>query len=657
MITSYVIRSHLFIQSEFISDVLQFQDSLFVSAFALFSNDLDSSQKKTLSAAFCSIHTSQPCIHLLLLEMEMIIHELDPSSLFLSSLLPLPLSRSFSFASSLHFDVTAFRLLNNSLFHNAIDSSLLSPIAAFASSTKDKVVLTSLLNACSQFHSSNTTESESWSLVEETCLISLGRWSEVELKNDGKKNCMVAFKERSLSKVLLLTENQNEDYFRRYRICAFLLQEQYDQMHLEFQKWDKIPSPQWEDSDTEEEGYFFFSVASSLHSLLHHHLQDAVQTATNSYASYLQHHILALRHTRSSLVSVPLLAFLHQYSLFLQQPKEYSFAFLHHSFLSAEENTKWSLLLSFRKIIYYSCSLLHCSEPRDSIDSFSQSFCCLRLRMADQMAQSDKDQSERLIQEVLNHSTTMMKTATGSELSEWTRIRDWARVKEMCLDVRKEELKEMMKEMEGMYRCPELFEGYKVVDDLIQTSFPSITSSPEYIHFLIASLHCLSSSSSHPTILHHLLHSIHTSSSDSSFVAQSIPICHWRLLFPSLIHSFLHRTQLWGEHSFQSMFYSALFHYFVSDASVAKEILLPLLEQGTKLWSDEVKNDYLTKYSRCLESALLLQKGFIQLQDSKFCSLYKLVRPIRTEDEARAALPEIREILEKPNVVLFCIAV
>lgn len=99
----------------------------------------------------------------------------------------------------------------------------------------------------------------------------------MEFKDDEKKNCVVAFKERWFSKVLELTEHQNADYFRKYRICALLLQEQYDQMNLEFQKWGEIPSLQWE-NDSEEDSFFFFSIASSLHALLQHRLDEAVPT-------------------------------------------------------------------------------------------------------------------------------------------------------------------------------------------------------------------------------------------------------------------------------------------------------------------------------------------------------------------------------------------
>lgn len=70
-------------------------------------------------------------------------------------------------------------------------------------------------------------------------------------------------------------------------------------------------------------------------------------------------------------------------------------------------------------------------------------------------------------------------------------------------------------------------------------------------------------------------------------------------------------------------------------------------------WSDEVRNDYWTKHSRALESALVLQKGLVQLQEGKFCALYKLVRSARTEEEARAALPEMRAILAKSDLVGF----
>lgn len=651
LITSFVVRSRLFLQPEFISEVLQFQNALFAPVFALFWNALNASQKESLFSAFSTTQTSLPSIQLLLLEMEMIVREFDPSSLFLSScLLPLSHQLAFSFASSLHFDVTAFRLLNSSFYHHTLDASLLPSVASFASGTKDEAVLTSLLSACSQFHASNTAESEQWSSIEERCLISLGRWSEVEFKDDEKKNCVVAFKERWFSKVLELTEHQNADYFRKYRICALLLQEQYDQMNLEFQKWGEIPSLQWE-NDSEEDSFFFFSIASSLHALLQHRLDEAIQLSTHAYSSYLHHHLHSLKRSRNSLASMPLLAFLHQFTLFLQRPSAYSFAFLRHSLLSTEDSTKWSLLLSFQQIIDYSCSLLQCPQPWNGIDSYSQPFCCLRLRLSDQLKQTDKTRSQGLVREVWDHATARIATTTGSELSEWVRIREWARVKELCWEVKKEEVKDVMTEMEGMYPCPELFEGYMLVDGLIHSSFPSITSSPEYLQFLLSALHC--SSSSPLTILHHLLHAIHTSSFDCLFVASSAPTHQWRPLFPLLIHSFLHRTRLWGSPSFQSSFYSALIHYFVSDASVAREILLPLLEEDMDAWSDEVRNDYWTKHSRALESALVLQKGLVQLQEGKFCALYKLVRSARTEEEARAALPEMRAILAKSDLVGF----
>ena len=472
----------------------------------------------------------------------------------------------------------------------------------------------------------------------------------MEFKDDEKKNCVVAFKERWFSKVLELTEHHNADYFRKYRICALLLQEQYDQMNLEFQKWGEIPSLQWE-NDSEEDSFFFFSIASSLHALLQHRLDEAVQLSTHAYSSYLHHHLHSLKRSHNSLASVPLLAFLHQFTLFLQRPSAYSFAFLRHSLLSTEDSAKWSLLLSFQQIIEYSCSLLQCPQPWNGIDSYSQPFCCLRLRLSDQLKQTDKTRSQGLVREVWDHATARIATTTGSELSEWVRIREWARVKELCWEVKKEEVKDVMTEMEGMYPCPELFEGYMLVDGLIHSSFPSITSSPEYLQFLLSALHC--SSSSPLTILHHLLHAIHTSSFDCLFVASSAPTHQWRPLFPLLIHSFLHRTRLWGSPSFQSSFYSALIHYFVSDASVAREILLPLLEEDMDAWSDEVRNDYWTKHSRALESALVLQKGLVQLQEGKFCALYKLVRSARTEEEARAALPEMRAILATSDLVGF----
>lgn len=618
-----------------------------------------------------------------LLTMEMIVREFDPCCLLSSSVSPLSLSHSIHYATSLHFEASTLRLLNSlSLQHDVAsdaisNSSICDDIALLSARTRNPAVLSSIYFFAEAVKPNDTIQSF-WSVVEDRCLLSLGEWKEVEeplVENSLQRRCAVEFKRNHYRRVLELTQNQNDDVLRQYRICAFLVQERYQEMNEEFQKWGVIPSPQIGPifSELEQVRFFLFSLASSLHLLAQNRIADAQHKASEMHSLFLHHYLDELRHSRNTLppVNLPLVV-LRQFDLFLHDWRHYSSSLLHACLAGTEDVQKWSLILPFQKIIRYSQRLLQVPEVRESASVCTPRSSRFRLLLAAHQYHQDPATACAVVEEVKRDAERMAARVGASEASEWSRVRteacvqelEWKRLSvelgEMEWKWGTVELEKMVEEVESLYPCDALFRGYMMLDDLFQSV---LSQTPEKeplqltsLQVLVSALNCLPThgSVSHITLLYHLLNTINSLSHHAPlYLIHALAIDLWRPVLPVLVHSFIRRDALWGPHSFQSEFYAQLIRFLSSESTIASRIVLALLEEGTEPWSDELIADFSTKYTRLLKDAIAVRTELLRVRESKFCRLYELVRRFQNGAPAPSLLADFKTVLSSPDTVLF----
>lgn len=677
-----MLRSQVFIHTSFAKEVALFNSSLFVSTFAAFWFALDASQRTSFAKALSRSVATHSLVSVTLLTMEMIVREFDPCCLLSSSVSPLSLSHSIHYATSLHFEASTLRLLN-SLQHDVSsvsvsNSSICDDIALLSARTRNPAVLSSIFFFAEAVKANDTSAQSFWSVVEDRCLLSLGEWKEVEeslVENSLQRKCAVEFKRNHYQRVLELTQNQNDDVLRQYRICAFLVQEQYQEMDDEFQKWGVIPSPQIDPvfSELEQVRFYLFSLASSLHLLSQNRIADAQHKASETHSLFLHHYLDELRHSRNTLppVNLPLVV-LRQFDLFLHDWRHYSSSLLHACLAGTEDVQKWSLILPFQKIIRYSQQLLQVPGVRENASMCTHRSSRFRLLLAAHQYQQDPATACAVVEEVKRDAERMAARADASEASEWSRVRTQACVQELewkrgTMELGKTEwkrgtaeLEKMVEEVESLYPCDALFRGYMMLDDLFQSVLSQTPDKESLqltsIQVLVSALNCLPThaSVSHITLLYHLLGTINSLSHSAPFhLIHALAIDLWRPVLPVLVHSFIRRDALWRPHSFQSEFYAQLVRFLSSERTIASRIVLSLLEEGTEPWSDELIADFSTKYTRLLKDAIAVRTELLRVRESKFCRLYELVRRFQNGVPALSLLADFNAVFSSPDTVLF----